>query len=118
MTRGKNNISAIFKGAIPIQQLLHWDISLTEIFSICTTTCTHPIIHYFCDPQLFHDFYMDTQHSPYTCGFVLTCMQTEEFEMHASTKIIVVTGFTTELHAGRQTGSFLNPITFPFNYLR
>ena len=38
----------------------------------------------------------------YTCGFVLTCMQTEEIEMHASTKIIVVTGFTTELHAGRQ----------------
>ena len=42
----------------------------------------------------------------YTCGFVLTCMQTEEFEMHASTKIIVVTGFTTELHAGRQRGHF------------
>ena len=36
----------------------------------------------------------------YTCGFVLTCMQTEEIEMHASAKIIVVTGFTTELHAG------------------
>ena len=35
----------------------------------------------------------------YTCGSVLACMQTEEFEMHASTKIIVVTGF-------------------PFNYLR
>ena len=30
------------------------------------------------------------------------CMQTKEFEMHASTKIIVVTGLTTELHAGRQ----------------
>ena len=42
----------------------------------------------------------------YTCGFVLTCMQTEEFEMHASTKIIVVTGFTTELHAGRQRVHF------------
>ena len=41
-----------------------------------------------------------------TCGFVLTCMQTEEFEMHASTKIIVVTGFTTELHAGRQRVHF------------
>ena len=23
----------------------------------------------------------------YTCGYVLACMQTEEFEMHASTKI-------------------------------
>ena len=33
-------------------------------------------------------------------------MQTEEFEMHASTKIIVVTGFTTELHAGRQQVHF------------
>ena len=35
-------------------------------------------------------------------------MQTEEFEMHASTKIIdiVVTGFTTELHAGRQRVHF------------
>ena len=42
----------------------------------------------------------------YTCGFVLTCMQTEEIEMHASTKIIVVTGFTTELHAGRQRVHF------------
>ena len=42
----------------------------------------------------------------YTCSFVLTCMQTEEFEMHASTKIIVVTGFTTELHAGRQRVHF------------
>ena len=42
----------------------------------------------------------------YTCGFVLTCMQIEEFEMHASTKIIVVTGFTTELHAGRQRVHF------------
>ena len=42
----------------------------------------------------------------YTCGFVLTCMQTEEFEMHASTKIIVVTGFTTELHAGQQRVHF------------
>ena len=38
----------------------------------------------------------------YTCGYVLACIQTDEFEMHASTKIIVVTGFTTELHAGRQ----------------
>ena len=38
--------------------------------------------------------------------FVLTCMQTEEIEMHASTKIIVVTGFTTELHAGRQRVHF------------
>ena len=44
--------------------------------------------------------------SHYTCGFVLTCMQTEEIEMHASTKIIVVTGFTTELHAGRQRVHF------------
>ena len=42
----------------------------------------------------------------YTCGFVLTCMQTEEIEMHASTKIIVVTGFTTELHGGRQRVHF------------
>ena len=42
----------------------------------------------------------------YTCGFVLTCMQTEEIEMHASTKIIVVTRFTTELHAGRQRVHF------------
>ena len=44
----------------------------------------------------------------YTCGFVLTCMQTEEFEMHASTKIIVLTAFTTELHvhAGRQRVHF------------
>ena len=33
-------------------------------------------------------------------------MQTEEFEMHASTKIIVVTGFTTELHAGQQRVHF------------
>ena len=33
-------------------------------------------------------------------------MQTEEIEMHASTKIIVVTGFTTELHAGRQRVHF------------
>ena len=45
-------------------------------------------------------------YNPYTCGFVLTCMQTEEIEMHASTKIIVVTGFTTELHAGRQRVHF------------
>ena len=44
--------------------------------------------------------------SLYTCGFVLTCMQTEEIEMYASTKIIVVTGFTTELHAGRQRVHF------------
>ena len=42
----------------------------------------------------------------YTCGFVLACMQTEEFEKHASTKIIVVTGLTTELHAGRQRVHF------------
>ena len=33
-------------------------------------------------------------------------MQTEEIEMHASTKIIVVTGFTTELHAERQRVHF------------
>ena len=33
-------------------------------------------------------------------------MQTEEFEIHASTKIIVVTGLTTELHAGRQRVHF------------
>ena len=42
----------------------------------------------------------------YTCGYVLACMQTKEFEMHASTKIIVVTGLTTELHAGRQRVHF------------
>ena len=46
------------------------------------------------------------RHQVYTCGFVLTCMQTEEIEMHASTKIIVVTGFTTELHAERQRVHF------------
>ena len=46
------------------------------------------------------------QRLSYTCGFVLTCMQTEEIEMHASTKIIVVTGFTIELHAGRQRVHF------------
>ena len=35
-------------------------------------------------------------------------MQTEEFEMHASAKIIVVTGLTTELHvhAGQQRVHF------------
>ena len=33
-------------------------------------------------------------------------MQTEEIEMHASTKIIVVTGFTIELHAERQRVHF------------
>ena len=48
----------------------------------------------------------DIPYPRYTCSFVLTCMQTEEFEMHASTKIIVVTGFTTELHAGRQRVHF------------
>ena len=42
----------------------------------------------------------------YTCGSVLACIQTEEFEMHASTKIIVVTGLTTELHAGQQRVHF------------
>ena len=42
----------------------------------------------------------------YTCGSVLACMQTKEFEMHVSTKIIVVTGLTTELHAGRQRVHF------------
>ena len=33
-------------------------------------------------------------------------MQTKEFEMHAITKIIVVTGLTTELHAGQQRVHF------------
>ena len=33
-------------------------------------------------------------------------MQTEEFEMHASSKIIGVTGLSTELHAGRQRVHF------------
>ena len=42
----------------------------------------------------------------YTCGYLLACMQTEEFEMHASTKIIVVTRLATELHAGRQQVHF------------
>ena len=41
-------------------------------------------------------------------------MQTEEIEMHASTKIIVVTGFTTELHAGRQRVHFSISILQPF----
>ena len=44
--------------------------------------------------------------SAYTCSSVLACMQNEEFEMHASTKIIVVTGIITELHAGRQQVHF------------
>ena len=51
-------------------------------------------------------FCFDYHYAIYTCGFVLTCMQTEEIEMHASTKIIVVTGFTTELHAERQRVHF------------
>ena len=59
-------------------------------------TIKFSVMLFFCWKALFH----------YTCGFVLTCMQTEEFEMHASTKIIVVTGFTTELHAGRQRVHF------------
>ena len=54
---------------------------------------------FFNTQKLYHD-------GNYTCGFVLTCMQTEEIEMHASTKIIVITGFTTELHAGRQRVHF------------
>ena len=41
-----------------------------------------------------------TQRAYYACGSVLACMQTEEFEMHGGTKIIVVTGLTTELDAG------------------
>ena len=45
-------------------------------------------------------------HTNYTYGSVLAYIQTEEFEMHASTKIIVVTGLTTELHAGRQRVHF------------
>ena len=44
-------------------------------------------------------------------------MQTEEFEMDASTKIIVVTGFTTELHAGRQRQGGDTPYTLARRFL-
>ena len=54
----------------------------------------------------------------YTCGFVLTCMQTEEFEMHASTKIIVVTGLQLSYMPGDNGFISQSYTTFPFNYLR
>ena len=69
--------------------------SVTDGLSASTVALNAPIIMIF-----------PVQPEVYTCGFVLTCMQTEEFEMHASTKIIVVTGLTTELHAGRQRVHF------------
>ena len=64
------------------------------------------VINFFWRSLSFSKFALLQRVRIYTCGFVLTCMQTEEIEMHASTKIIVVTGFTTELHAGRQRVHF------------
>ena len=83
-----------------LSHTLVYIILLTLLSGFNLYAILHTLIHTLCLSKYA------TLPITYTCGFVLTCMQTEEIEMHASTKIIVVTGFTTELHAGRQRVHF------------